>query len=58
MKRVPITEMRQTFPKKAEEAFYLNERFVVTRRGIPIAALIGIKEFRERFPEKEEKDTT
>jgi len=54
MKRVSISKMRQTHLNKAEEAFYLNEGFVLTRRGKPIAALISIREFSEKFSELEE----
>ena len=50
MKEVLISKMREDLTERAQEAYYLGEKFLITRRGRPLAVLMGVKEFKEKFP--------
>ena len=47
---VSALEMRQGLGDKLERAYYRNERFVVERKGKPMAALIGVEEYEAILP--------
>ena len=47
---VSALEMRQRLGDKLERAYHRNERFVVERKGKPMAALIGVEEYEAILP--------
>ena len=43
--RVPIFEMRQRFTEVTERAKQNGERFVITKLGKPVAAVVSIEDY-------------
>jgi len=47
---VSALEMRKGLGDKLERAYHRNERFIVERKGKPMAALIGVAEYEAILP--------
>lgn len=47
---VSAMEMRRELGDKLERAYHRNERFIVERKGKPMAALVGIEEYKVILP--------